>query len=71
MSLLSLIMVMEHISIERRQNMVRALREAGVSFDEIVTILRVGSQCAEQVGSRKNLVPNTDNAGEQHETRIR
>jgi len=49
-----LIMVMEDISIKRRLNMVRLLREAGASFDEIVAILRLGNQCAEQVNLRKN-----------------
>jgi hypothetical protein len=63
-----LIMIMEDISIKRRQHMVRSLREAGISFDEIVTILRVGSHCAEQADLRKNPSAEMPDGNKQHGT---
>lgn len=47
-------MDMEDISIKRRLNMVRSLREAGLSFDEIVGILRLNGQCAGLADLRAN-----------------
>jgi DNA-binding transcriptional MerR regulator len=55
-------MLTEDLAVRRRQHMVRALREAGVSFEEIVAILRVGEDTVQEhtVDTESRYFSNTE-----------